>query len=194
VVRHGETEANKDDLDAGSLDFPLTKKGKKEAVFIGKSLSPIDIDAVYCSPVHRAVQTAKILARPHRLKPILLDDLVEAKLKPTFVGKPGRHHILQSPEAFQETFEELQERVLRAVSKIQAKVKTNAIMVSHGDVIVALLQHVIERKDGPAAYYVLHPHPASLSIIQFTDRPRLELFDYRRKLFADFETKRQKKK
>jgi len=193
VVRHGETEANKDDLDAGSLDFPLTRKGKKEAAFIAKSLSPIEVEGVYCSPVHRAVQTAKILGRPHKLRPVLLDDLIEAKLKPSFVGKPGRHHILQSPEAFQETYEELQQRVLRAVSKIQAEVKTNAIMVTHGDVIVALLQHVVERKDGHMGYYVLHPHPASLSIIQFTDRPRLELFDYRRKLFESFEKTGQKK-
>lgn len=192
VVRHGETEANENDLDAGSLDFPLTKKGKKEVAFIARSLTPIDIDRVYCSPVRRAVQTAKILGRPHRLKPVLLDDLIEAKLKPSFIGKPGRHHILQSPEAFQETYEELQERVLRAVSMIQREVKTNAIMVSHGDVIVALLQHVVERKNGGAGYYVLHPNPGSLSVIQFTDKPRLVLFDYRRKLFASFEKKGRK--
>jgi len=194
VVRHGETKANENDLDAGSMDFPLTNKGKKEVGFIAKSLSKIDIDGVYCSPVHRAVQTAKILGRPHRLKPVILDDLIEAKLKPSFVGKPGRHHILPSPEAFQETYEELQERVLRAVGKIQSEVKTNAIMVSHGDVIVALLQHVIERKDGHAGYYVLHPNVGSLSVIQFTDRPRLVLFDYRRKLFEGFEKAGRKTK
>jgi len=187
VVRHGDTKANEDDVDAGSLDFPLTNKGKREAAFIARSLSAIDINGVYCSPVRRAVQTAKILAKPHGLKPKLLDDLIEAKLKPSFVGKAGRHHILQSPEAFQETYEELQERVLNAVKKIQAEAKSNAIMVSHGDVIVALLQHVIERKDGRARYYVLHPNPGSLSVIQFADRPRLVLFDYRRKLFASFE-------
>ena len=189
VVRHGATRANEDDVDAGSLDFPLAKKGKKEVAFIARSLSHLDIDGVYSSPVHRAVQTAKILAKPHGLKPRLLDDLIEAKLKPNFVGKPGRHHILESPEAFQETYDELQERVLRAVSKIQAEVKTNAIMVSHGDVIVALLQRVVERKDGHSGYYVIHPNPGSLSVIQFTDRPRLVLFDYRRKLFASFEKK-----
>jgi len=193
VVRHGETEANEDDLDAGSMDFPLTKKGKKDVAFIAKSLSPMDIGGVYCSPVHRAVETAKILGRPHRLKPVVLDDLIEAKLKPSFIGKAGRHHILESPDAFQETYEELQERVLRAVSKIQGEVKTNAIVVSHGDVIVALLQHVIERKDGHAGYYVLHPNTASLSVIQFTDRPRLVLFDYRRKLFEKLEKTAQKK-
>ena len=194
VVRHGVTKANENDLDAGSMDFPLTRKGKKEVAFIAKSIAPIDIDGVYCSPVRRAVQTAKILAKPHGVKPIILDDLTEAKLKPSYVGKSGRHHILESPEAFQETYEELQRRALRAVSKIQSEAKTNAIMVSHGDVIVALLQHVIERNDKQARYYVLHPNTGSLSVIQFTDRPRLVLFDYRRKLFEAFEKTGRKKK
>jgi len=186
VVRHGETKANENDVDAGSLDFPLTKKGKKEAAFIAKSLAPFEIDAVFSSPVHRAVQTARILGKPHGLKPKLLDDLDEAKLKPNFVGKPGRHHILESPEAFQETYQEIQERVLRAVDEIRKESHTNAIMVSHGDVIVALLQHVIERKEERSRYYVLHPNTGSLSIIQFADRPKLVLFDYRRKLLGVF--------
>jgi len=193
VVRHGETKANESDVDAGSLDFPLTKRGKKEAAFIAKSLTPFDIDVVVSSPVHRAVQTARILAKPHGLKPKLLNDLDEAKLKPNFVGKSGRHHILESPEAFQETYQELQERVLRAVNKIRTESKTNAIMVSHGDVIVALLQHVIERREERPGYYVLHPNPGSLSIVQFTDRPRLVLFDYRRKLLGRLEKSARKK-
>ena len=37
VVRHGETEANEDDVDAGPLDYPLTKRGVKEASFIAKA-------------------------------------------------------------------------------------------------------------------------------------------------------------
>ena len=66
VVRHGETKANEDDIDAGPLDYPLTKKGVKEASFIAKTLSKVKINAVYSSPVFRAVETAKILARPAR--------------------------------------------------------------------------------------------------------------------------------
>lgn len=64
VVRHGETEANKRGVDAGPLDYPLTKKGVREASYIAKTLSKTKVNSVYCSPVHRAVQTAKILASP----------------------------------------------------------------------------------------------------------------------------------
>ncbi|HYC26529.1 MAG TPA: histidine phosphatase family protein [Nitrososphaerales archaeon] len=187
IVRHGETEANRDDVDAGSMDYPLDKKGKKEVGFIAKTLADIKVSAVYCSPVRRAVQTAKILAKPHKLKVNTLDDLTEAKLKASFVGKAGRHHMLQSPDAFQETYTELEARVVRAVAQIQKEVKGNAIMVTHGDVIVAYLQHVVERKEPGASYYVMHPNPGSLAVVEFTDRPRLGLFNYHRKMFDRFE-------
>lgn len=116
-----------------------------------------------------------------KVKPLV--DLTEAKLKPKFIGKPGRHHMLESAEAFQETHEELEERVLRAVDVIKKEASGNVIAVSHGDVIVVPLQHVAERKAGSKGYYVLHPNPGSLSIVQFTDRPRLVLFNYHRRLF-----------
>src|SRR5208282_1576066 len=146
VVRHGETEANEEGIDAGPLDYPLTKRGVKGASFIAKALSKFKVDAVYSSPVFRAVETAKILARPHRLSVRTLDELTEAKLKPEYVGKKGRHHILTSPGAFSETNEELLGRTRRAFEIVRNKAKGNVILVSHGDVITAMLEGVVERR------------------------------------------------
>jgi broad specificity phosphatase PhoE len=47
----------------------------KEASFIVQALSKVKINAVYSSPVFRAVETAKILARPHKLKVKTLEEL-----------------------------------------------------------------------------------------------------------------------
>ncbi|MDA4118367.1 MAG: histidine phosphatase family protein, partial [Thaumarchaeota archaeon] len=128
----------------------------------------------------------KILAKPHGLKVEKLEDLTEAKLKPEFVGKVGRYHILTTPDAFTETYEELQDRVLMAVHTIRKGGKGNAIMVSHGDVIVSLLDSVVERKVGKSRDYVIHPDPGSLSIIELRGTPKLLLFNYRRKLLDNF--------
>ena len=38
IVRHGETKANEKGIEAGPLDYPLTKKGVRGAVFIAKTL------------------------------------------------------------------------------------------------------------------------------------------------------------
>jgi len=114
IVRHGDTKANLKDIEAGPLDFPLAKKGVKDVSFIAKTLGKVKINAVYSSPVFRAVQTAKIVARPHKVKVKTLEELTEAKLKPEFVGKKGRHHILTTPDAFLETNKELLARTAKA--------------------------------------------------------------------------------
>jgi broad specificity phosphatase PhoE len=186
VVRHGDTEANEEGIDAGPLDYPLTKRGVKGASFIARTLSEIKIDAVFTSPVFRAVETAKIVARPHGLTVKPIEELTEAKLKPEYVGKKGRHHILTSPEAFSETNEELLGRTRRAIAIARRRAKGNVILVSHGDVITAMLEGVVERRVGGERDYVLHPDPASLSIVEVKDRPFLVLYNYHRKLFSHF--------
>jgi len=188
LIRHGDTKANEQGINAGPLDFPLSKKGKKEIEFEAKTLSKMKISSAYSSPVFRAVETAKILARPHKLEVKVLEDLTEAKFKTKFVGKKGREHILTTPNAFAETYQEMQDRVVKAVEGIAKKESGNAIAVSHGDVITGYLHHVVERKIGSRnRYYVLHPDPGALSVIDFKeDIPKLVLFNYHRRLFEKF--------
>jgi len=186
IVRHGETKANERGIEAGPLGYPLTSKGVREAAFIAKTLSTVKVNAVYSSAVYRAQQTAKILARPHRLKIRTLEELTEAKLKPRFIGKKGRHHILTTPSAFSETNNELLARTRKAIELIHKEAEGNVIVVSHGDVITAMLEGVVERRVSTERYYVLHPDPAALSIVQTKDRPFLVLLNYHRKMFAHF--------
>jgi alpha-ribazole phosphatase/probable phosphoglycerate mutase len=186
VVRHGETKANEKGIEAGPLDYPLAKKGVKEASFIAKTLAGIKFKGVYSSPVFRAVQTAKILARPHKLKVKTLEELTEAKIKPEFVGKKGRHHMLENPDAYTETNSELLARTAKAIDIIKKEASGHVIVVSHGDVITALLEDVVERKLSTERYYVLHPDPASLSVIDVRNRPSLAIYNFRRKMFSQF--------
>jgi len=174
-------------VNAGPLDYPLTKKGKKEIEYLAKALSETKISGVYSSPVFRAVETAKIMARPHKLVVQTLEGLTESKLKAEFVGKKGRKRILITPEAFDETRQELQKRMVRSIEEIKKKASGNVIVVSHGDPITALLEYVVERKIESNGYYVLHPDPGSVSVIDVKDRLELVLFNYHRKLFQPWE-------
>lgn len=62
VCRHGQTEANRDRvLMGGSMDFPLTDLGRKQAVELGESLSGVEFDAVFCSSNQRAKDTLKLM-------------------------------------------------------------------------------------------------------------------------------------
>jgi broad specificity phosphatase PhoE len=136
--------------------------------------------------VFRALESAKILARPNKLKVKTLEELTEAKLKPKFVDKKGRHHMLTTPEAFSETNNEILERMGRAIEIIRKEAEGNVIVVSHDDVIRGMLEGVVERKVSTEKYYTLHPDPAALSIIEIKNRPFLVLYNYHRKMFADF--------
>ncbi len=186
IVRHGETKANEKGIEAGPLDYPLIKKGVKGAEFIAESLSKIKVNAVYSSPIFRACETARILTKPHNLKIRTLEELTEAKLKPEIVGKAGRHHILTEPEAYSETNKELLDRTKKAIDHIRKQVNGNAIVVSHGDVINAMLEDVIERRVSAEKYYVLDTDPAALSILKIRERPILILYNFHRKMFAEF--------
>jgi phosphoserine phosphatase len=187
IVRHGETEANEKGIEAGPLDYPLTKRGVKGAEFVAKKLWNIKINAVYSSPIFRACETARILAKPHDLKIKTLEELTEAKLKPEFIGKEGRHHILTDPEAYSETNKELLDRTKKAISIIIKAVNGNAIVVSHGDVINAMLEDVVERRVGTEKYYVLNTDLTALNILKIKEQqPILILYNFHRKMFAEF--------
>jgi broad specificity phosphatase PhoE len=61
IARHGETFTNVEGrLTGGRLNSPLTENGIEQAKQLGKSLEDITFDAVYSSPLERAVDTVKI--------------------------------------------------------------------------------------------------------------------------------------
>jgi broad specificity phosphatase PhoE len=61
LLRHGETQWNADgNRYCGRTDIPLTKKGISQAELVHDQLKHIDLDAVYSSPLQRALHTAQI--------------------------------------------------------------------------------------------------------------------------------------
>ena len=60
VIRHGESEANRNGLLTGWLDVPLTEKGREEAALVNQLLSGVRFDKIYSSDLLRAKSTAEI--------------------------------------------------------------------------------------------------------------------------------------
>ncbi len=65
MVRHGETYFNMFARLQGWSDTPLTKKGKADAVKVGRELAPLTINYLFSSDLKRAVDTARILIKNH---------------------------------------------------------------------------------------------------------------------------------
>jgi len=70
LVRHGETDWNRDHRWQGHSDTPLNESGRRQALELAATLDPPD--RIYTSDLSRAVETAAILAA--RLgSPVVLD-------------------------------------------------------------------------------------------------------------------------
>ncbi len=76
LVRHGEAEGNAQQRFLGVTDAPLTVRGTEQAKQASNRLGTFD--AVYCSPLRRAQQTAHIIADGRYEKEIVtIDELKE---------------------------------------------------------------------------------------------------------------------
>ncbi|MBN2008805.1 histidine phosphatase family protein [candidate division KSB1 bacterium] len=59
-IRHAESEANKKNILASQMDYPLSKKGMEDARHIAEKFSVDNrVDKIISSPLIRAVQTAQ---------------------------------------------------------------------------------------------------------------------------------------
>ena len=67
LVRHGETVDNARQIVQGQTQGELNEMGFKQAQEVAARLSSEAIDAVVASDLHRAIQTAEIIAKPHGL-------------------------------------------------------------------------------------------------------------------------------
>ena len=61
-LRHGQTDNNKEGRMQGRVDIPLNAAGRAQAQAAAKMLADVRFDAVYASPLGRAVETAALVA------------------------------------------------------------------------------------------------------------------------------------
>jgi broad specificity phosphatase PhoE len=60
VVRHGQTDWNREGRIQGGTDNPLNSTGRDQAATLGRTLADVRVDAVYTSSHQRARQTAAV--------------------------------------------------------------------------------------------------------------------------------------
>jgi broad specificity phosphatase PhoE len=144
LVRHGETEWNVNEVFRGRIDVDLNRNGIKQAGLLAEYLKTAVIEAVYSSPLKRALGTARIIARPHRLEPRIeagLTDFdygawqgishgeVKDKYKELYDVWSSRPEQVRMPGG--ETLEEVRARALAVIQDIVNKHQGTVVLVSH---------------------------------------------------------------
>ena len=85
LVRHGETVDNALQIMQGQTQGVLNERGREQARQVAERLSTEQIDAVVASDLHRAIQTAEIIAEPHGL-PVETTELLRERDWGGFTG------------------------------------------------------------------------------------------------------------
>lgn len=82
VVRHGETDWNKEGRFQGQTDIKLNDTGREQALKLRPILQQLQIESVYSSPLSRAIETIEIATQDQKFS-IQKDD----RLRETFLGE-----------------------------------------------------------------------------------------------------------
>ena len=182
-LRHAQAENNTKRILAGRTEgVSLTKTGIEQAERISEYLKPLDISAIYSSPIERAKHTAEIVTKNSAIDVELDDRLTEidmgkftrmnyddmfAKYGNIFLKFYENDPVIAEHEV--ETFPNVQKRILDMVDHVIKKHKNeNVILVTHMDPIKSMLANVMDLK--PKTLFELIIANASFTILTEQER------------------------
>ncbi|MEX0683990.1 MAG: histidine phosphatase family protein [Dehalococcoidia bacterium] len=157
LVRHGETEHNRQNLALGRADVPLNETGLQQAAALGRALATEKLAAVYSSPLIRTRRTAEAIAAPHHLDVVIDDGLIEMEVgemdgmtfpdvREKYPGYIERWLGPDGPEQAMpggERLVDVRDRAWAAVQVLVAKHQDESICaVTHNFAILSLLTQV----------------------------------------------------
>lgn len=181
LIRHATNDWVPDRLAGWTPGVHLNDEGRAQASAVAQRLTGCRIDAVYASPLERAMETAAFVAMPHDLPVLPLQGVGELRLgelEGRSLKELSQHPlwgtVQHTPSLVRlpggESFTEMQARAVAAIEGLRESHPRDVVaVVSHGDVIKAILAH----------YGGLHldmfqrlvVEPASISAVQFTEGP-----------------------
>jgi probable phosphoglycerate mutase len=157
IVRHGETDWNKSGILQGWLDVPINAHGRAQAAEMAQAFAAQGFEAVWCSTLVRASETADILSTGLRLAPPRSHEGLKERNFGAIQGIPKSElaelnptqleQILRRNPAAQfvggETMDEFADRVLEALSDIGAcHPRQKVLVITHGWVLDVITRHI----------------------------------------------------
>lgn len=143
-VRHGLTESNASGVFAGRTETPLTEEGRKQAKSAGKIVKDLQIDLVVCSPLSRALETAKIICEEieYPVNKIHTSSLLVERSYGKLEGQPWSPDINLDGMSDVESNDELHERSKLALEWIESLGGSHILVVGHGSSGRSLRRHL----------------------------------------------------
>ena len=158
LVRHGQTDWNPAQRVMGRSNIALNAVGIEQAKNLREWLKDVELDAVYSSPMHRAMQTAEIIIEGRAGLKIIEEPGVQeidygdwcgmlfAELEEKYNKDYNdyRFHPSKMKIPGGEAVIDTQKRAVAVVEKIRKKHEGHKVLVvSHADVCKAMLIHYL---------------------------------------------------
>ncbi len=192
LVRHGATPLTAEDRFSGSENVHLSEEGCAQVLRLAQRLADDEINAIYCSPLDRTLETASIIAKPHHLTPISKDGFREIS-HGHWEGLSRKEVEGQYPEEYQaweadpftfapeggESGISVLARALPVIREVVINHKDKNIMVISHKATLRIIISSLLGFDVRGYRDRLDQAPACLNILDFKDtvRARLMLFN-----------------
>ena len=158
LVRHGETNWNKEGRFQGQIDIPLNEKGKDQASKASRYLEEIKFTKAFSSSMKRPYETAKIILKNKNIKIEKIQSLVEIS-HGLWEGKLEEEIKLSWPEMLKdwhekpesvtmpngESIKQVSDRTISAWNQICNSQQENdtTLLVAHDAVNKTLICHIL---------------------------------------------------
>ena len=156
LIRHGQTTGDVEDRYGGAYDDELSEQGIIQANKLANKLSTSGIQTIFCSPLIRAQQTAKILQHKLNCEIKTVKDLRERNKNGILTGMTKKEARLKYPDLANkvedyrnqitgaESQEDFVERIKKVFTEIINNKKYSTIaIVAHGGPIWAIFRDIM---------------------------------------------------
>ena len=188
LVRHGQTDWNKNGRIQGQLDIPLNAEGKKQIQTIIAGLAHLkgikNIDALYSSHLSRSWETAEAIGKIFSLKVKRLKELNELnqgvwqgllekhlmkRYKKLYAIWKENPSVTKPPKG--EDLKEASDRVMSVVKEIVKRHNGHAVCIVTHEIVSTLIKSYYKKTDIDKIWQHL-PKNASLEVIEVKNGPR----------------------
>ncbi len=186
-IRHGQTTWNVEHRLPGQLPgVALNETGRQQAARLADALTVLPISALISSPLERALDTAEIIAQPHKLAIQFEPDLMDIELgrwsglnfDELSKNDPDWKAFVRDPSVGPEgveTFPQVQQRAVAAVERWRKQESIGAYpaFVAHADVVKLLIAHYTGLEAKRAGALLIDNASVSLVELDPERRPRV---------------------
>ena len=179
LVRHGQTAWNKEEIFRGRTDVPLDETGLKQAELVSEYFKGMEIDAIYSSPLSRALQTAQKIAQFNDLKVQPLPGIIDMSFG-KWEGRPHQEirekdsktyrqwveepHLVRLPGG--EGLDDVRVRAMAALEEVMRKhPEKTLVLVSHRVICKVLICAILNLDN--SHFWQITQDTTAINLIQY---------------------------